>query len=132
MGTKVNKPQATEAEMRSAMPSIDKFEVYHNKMLVGVYMKGTSKTLGNGTTLYIPDSAADEDRWQGCCGVVLKKGPLAFQDDGITQFGNDVNEGDWVVFRVSDGFSIDVEGIHCRMLEDSHIQARISDPSLVY
>src|SRR6185312_7307733 len=124
----VNKPQETEAQMRAGMPHLDDFEVYHNKVLVGIYM-GPEKTKGG---LYLPDKTRDEDRWQGKCAVVLKKGPLAFKSDSAVQFENDVSEGDWVVFRVSDGFSIDVEGIHCRLLEDSHIQARISDPSLIY
>lgn len=124
----VNKPQETEAQMRAEMPNLDKFEVYHNKMLVGIYM-APEKTKGG---LYLPDKTRDEDRWQGKCGVVLKKGPLAFKDDGAVQFANDVNEGDWVVFNINNGFSIDVEGIHCRLLEDSHVQARISDPSLIY
>lgn len=124
----VNKPQETEEQIRAGLPHLAEFEVYHNKILVGIYMR-PEKTSGG---LYLPDTTRDEDRWQGKCAVVLKKGPLAFKSDNAVQFDNDVNEGDWVVFRVSDGFSIDVEGIHCRMLEDSHIQARISDPSLIY
>jgi len=124
----INKPQETEAEIRAGMPHLDKFEAYHNKILVGIYM-GPEKTPGG---IIRPDSHRDEDKWQGKCGVVLKKGPLAFVSDGINEFKNEVDEGDWIVFRVSDGFPIDIEGVHCRLIEDSHVQARVPDPKLIY
>jgi hypothetical protein len=40
--------------------------------------------------------------------------------------------GDWVMYRVSDGYSIDINETHCRLLEDVHIKGRLSDPTIIY
>ncbi|MBM7047568.1 hypothetical protein [Rhizobium lusitanum] len=123
-----NKPQSTKEEILSSIGDIDGFEVMHNQILVGIYMRGAK--IGS---IFIPEKTQDEDRWQGKVGLVLKKGPIAFQNDGSNDFGGqNVEVGDWVIYRVSDGFSIDINETHCRLLEDVHIKGRVSDPSLIY
>lgn len=123
-----SKPQATVEEIRAAIGDLERIEVMHNQILVGIYMRGDK--IGQ---IYIPEKTQDEDRWQGKVGLVLKKGPLAFVDDSSSDFrGQNVDEGDWVIYRVSDGFPIDVNGTHCRLLEDVHIKGRVTDPSVIY
>mgnify|MGYP003339874067 CR=1 FL=1 len=39
---------------------------------------------------------------------------------------------DWIVFRPSDGWSITVVGILCRMLNDVDVRALIDNPDQVY
>ena len=123
-----SKPQSTKEEILASVGDTSAIEVMHNQILVGIYMRGAK--IGS---IFIPEKTQDEDRWQGKVGLVLKKGPLAFEDDPNNAFhGQDVNEGDWVIYRVSDGFSIDINGTHCRLLEDVHIKGRVSDPSVIY
>lgn len=123
-----NKPQNTAEEIHEAVGDLSKIELFHNQILVGIYMRG--EKIGS---IYIPDKTQDEDRWQGKVGLVLKKGPIAFKNDGANDFGGqDVEPDDWVLYRVSDGFSIDVNGTHCRLLEDVHLKGRVSDPSVIY
>ena len=123
-----NKPQSNKDEILASIEDTSAIEVMHNQILVGIYMRGAK--IGN---IYIPEKTQDEDRWQGKVGLVIKKGPMAFKNDGANDFhGQDVNEGDWVIYRVSDGFSIDINGTHCRLLEDVHIKGRVSDPSVIY
>jgi hypothetical protein len=63
----------------------------------------------------------------------LKKGPTAFVDkDGEWFSGLDINEGDWIVFRPSDGWNITVNGTLCRMLDDMSVRARIAHPDQVW
>lgn len=124
----VNKPQNTAAEIHAAIGDLSKVEVMHNQVLVGIYMR--SDRIGS---IIIPDQTRDEDRWQGKVGLVLKTGPLAFKNDSGNDFaGQSVSEDDWLIYRVSDGFAIDINGCHCRLLEDIHIKGRVSDPSVIY
>jgi co-chaperonin GroES (HSP10) len=124
-----NKPQATAEEIRASIEDLSKFEVMHNQILVGIYIR-PEKTSGG---IFLTEKTLDEDRWQGKVGLVLKAGPMAFQNEGNTDFhGQSVNEGDWVIYRVSDGLSIDVNGVHCRLIEDVHIKGRVADPSVIY
>lgn len=124
-----NKPQATAEEIRASISDLSQFEVMHNHILVGIWMR-PEKTAGG---IFLTDKTLDEDKWQGKVGLVLKKGPMAFESEGSTDFhGQTVNEGDWVIYRVSDGFSIDINGTHCRLIEDVHIKGRVSDPSVIY
>lgn len=124
-----NKPQATAAEIRESIGDLSGVSVMHNQILIGIWMR-PEKTAGG---IFLTDKTIDEDKWQGKVGLVLKKGPMAFVSEGNTDFhGQDVQEGDWVIYRVSDGFSIDIRETHCRLLEDVHIKAIVVDPSIIY
>lgn len=126
----VDKPQTSEAEIRAGLGvALEQLEVFHNQILVGTYL-GSGVTKGG---IILTDKGKDEDRWQGKVGVVLKVGPLAFVDDARNDFkGQTVKEGDWIVYKVSDGFSLDVNKVHCRLIEDIHIKARVSAPDIIW
>lgn len=124
-----NKPQSTHDEILAGIGSLEDIEVFGNRVLVGIYMR-PEKTAGG---ILLTDKALDEDKWQGKVAVVLKKGPLAFVSDGSVDFkGQDVKAGEWVVYRISDGFPIDVNGIHCRLLEDTEIRMLVTAPEIIY
>lgn len=108
---------------------LSKIEVFNMQVLVAVYIRPEKTKSG----LYLSDKARDEDRYQSKVGLVIKKGPTAFVDkDGEWFSGLDIKEGDWVVFRPSDGWNITVNGHLCRMLDDMSVRARISHPDQVW
>lgn len=124
-----NKPQSTYNEILAGIGSLDDIDVYHNLILVGIYMR-PDRTAGG---VLLTDKTLDEDKWQGKAAVVLKKGPLAFKSEGNVNFaGQNAEVGDWLVYRISDGFPIDVNGIHCRLLEDTEVRMRVKDPLSIY
>jgi co-chaperonin GroES (HSP10) len=125
-----DKPQTTANEIIAGLgDALTSFEPFHNQILIGIWMR-PEKTAGG---IIMPDKVLDEDRWQGKVGIVLKKGPLAFVDDSRNDFaGQNIEIGDWVIFRVSDGFAIDVNGVHCRMVEDIHIRGRVTSPNIIW
>lgn len=118
-----------------AIGDVAGFEPFHNLVLVATYV-APEKTKGGIIRI---DRTLAEDRFQGKVGLVLKVGPIAFQDDAASKFGGiSVKPGDWVTYRASDGyemFFVDPngrDGTPCRLLEDIHIKARLLDPSMVY
>lgn len=115
-------------ELTKKIGDLTKVDVFHNQILVGVYQRPV-KTKSN---ILLPDSVRQEDRYQGKVGVVLKKGAQAFVDDETTKFTDDVNVGDWVFYRVSDGFPITINGVLCRLLEEVHIKGRVPSPDQVF
>jgi len=124
-----SKPQSTKDEIIAAIGDLSKLEIMHNQILVGIYMR-PEKTAGG---IILTDKTKDEDKWQGKVGLVLKKGPQAFKSDGSTDFADqNVEDGDWLIYRVSDGFAIDINGTHCRLLEDVHVKGRVTDPAVIY
>lgn len=125
-----DKPQTTANEIIAGLDdALTSFEPFHNQILIGIWMR-PEKTAGG---IIMPDKVLEEDRWQGKVGIVLKKGPLAFVDDSRNDFaGQNIEVGDWVIFRVSDGFAIDVNGVHCRMVEDIHIRGRVTSPNIIW
>jgi hypothetical protein len=62
----------------------------------------------------------------------VKSGPQAFIDDGKWFSGVEISQHDWLVFRPSDGWSITVNNVLCRIFEDVSIKGRVSDPDQVY
>lgn len=116
-------------EIRKRIGDISKIEVLHNQILVGVYIR-PEKTKGG---ILLTSQTRDEDRYQGKAGLVLKKGPLAFVDDDNNKFhGQNVDVGDWVFYRVSDGFPLVLNGTLCRLLEEVHVKGRIPSPDVVF
>ena len=116
-------------EIRNRIGDISKIEVLHNQILVGVYVR-PEKTKGG---ILLTSQTRDEDRYQGKAGLVLKKGPLAFVDEHNNKFhGQNVDVGDWVFYRVSDGFPLVLNGTLCRLLEEVHVKGKIPSPDVVF
>ena len=126
--------QSTAEDIIAAMgAAINEFQPFHNQILVATYISGNVKNLGGGHKLYLSDKTVDEDKWQGKVGLVLKKGPLAFANDSRNDFaGQNVDVGEWVMYRVSDGFAVDINGVHCRMIEDILIRGRVTSPKIIW
>lgn len=103
--------------------------VMFNQILVATYV-APEKTRGG---IIRPNSAVDEDKYQGKVNLVLKVGPTAFiNDDGTPFEGETVKEGDWIVSRVGDGWALTVNGVPCRVLTDRNIRLKIADPQIVF
>ena len=103
-------------------------ELFHNQVLLAVYIRPEKTKSG----LILTDNHRDEDRYQSKVGLLVKRGPMAFEQDGNWFQGLTFEEHDWLVFRPSDGWSITVNGVLCRMFDDTAIRARIPHPDSVY
>ena len=100
-------------------------QVFGARLLVAIYFR-PEKTKGG---VIRPDSKLDTDAYQSKIGFVLKLGPHAFVSDDDAQFIERVNGGDYVLYRASDGFPVDRNGIPCRILRDEQIMMKIDDPT---
>lgn len=104
-------------------------EIFHNQLLVAVYIR-PEKTKGG---ILLSDQATKEDRYQSKVGLVVRMGPEAFVDDSQKWFKNfKVGLHDWVVYRPSDGWTVTVNGVLCRILDDTHVKGRIPHPDQVW
>lgn len=112
-----------------ALGDLSNIEIFNTQALVAVYIRPQKTKSG----LYLSDKTIDEDRYQGKVGLLVKMGPHAFHDENGEWF-NDTNFRlhDWLVYRPSDGWSITVNGVLCRMLSDTQIKMRIQSPDAVW
>ena len=118
-----------KAKLLEEIGDLSTVQIFNNQILVAVYIRPTKTKSG----IYLSDKTVDEDRYQSKVGLVLKKGPDAFVDDSGNWFKDvEVGVNDWVVFRPSDGWSITVNGVLCRMLEDLSVRGRIDAPDRVW
>ena len=105
-------------------------EPMNQQVLVAIYIRPATRTASG---LEIAEEAIDEDRYQGKVGMVLKKGPRAFKDDGQVKFyDQDVTLGDWVVYRASDGLKCMIGDRECRLIPDVYIKAKADHPDAVF
>lgn len=112
-------------------------EVFGNDMLVAIYKRPEKTKLG----IILVDNTRSEDVHQGKVGLVLKMGPTCFLDEEGSKF-RDIKEGDWVVFRPSDGWRVTLNTlsgghskddiVDCRVVSDVSVRARVSDPDYIY
>jgi co-chaperonin GroES (HSP10) len=111
------------------MGDISPVEVFNNQLLVAVYIRPEKTKSG----ILLPGQVRDEDKFQSKVGLVIKKGPSAFEDTNGEWFkGVDINVGDWIIMRSSDGWSITVNNVLCRMIEDVNVRGRIDHPDRVW
>lgn len=104
-------------------------EIFNNQVLVAVYTRPEKTKSG----IYLSNKTTDEDQFQSKVGLLVKKGPGAFIDPTGEWFeGVKFDLGDWLVHRSSDGWSITVNGILCRILSDTQIKGRIDAPDRVW
>ena len=111
------------------MGNIDDIEIFHTQVLVAIYLR-PDKTKGG---VILAPQTRDEDKYQGKVGLIIKKGENAFIDDTGKWFNHvKCDVGDWIVFRPSDGWQINVHGQLCRILNDTDVRGRIPVPDAVW
>lgn len=116
-------------EVRKAVGDLSGITLMHNQILIGTYVRPEKTASG----VYLPNQTRKEDIHQGKVGLVLMKGPLAFMDDERNKFhGQNVEVGDWVFYRVSDGWQLNINDHHCRMMEEVHIRGKLKSPDSIY
>lgn len=115
--------------IRKEMGDISDIEIFHNQVLVAIYVRPEKTKSG----LYLSSQTRDEDKYQGKVGLIIKKGADAFVDDSGKWFkGVNLDVGDWIYFRPSDGWQITVHGQLCRILDDTDVRGRIPQPDAVW
>ncbi len=98
------------------------------QILVATYIRPERKRSG----LILTSNVREEDKFQGKCGLVLKRGPLAYKATEKLDFGGyEAKVGDWVWYRPMDGYALSVNGVHCRVLDDVEIKGDIDHPDVV-
>lgn len=110
--------------------NIDDIDLLHNQIMVAVYIRPEKTKSG----IYLSDNTRQEDRYQGKVGLLVKKGPTAFEADDKWFSGEEnftVNL-DWLVFRPSDSWQITVNGVLCRIMDDIAVRGRVPNPDMVY
>ena len=108
---------------------IEKLKVFHNEVVVAVYLRPEKTKSG----IFLTDSHRDEDRHQSKVGLVVKMGPEAFNDPNGNWFRDmDVKLYDWVVYRPSDGWTITINNVLCRALKDTNVRGSVPQPDMVW
>ena len=112
-------------------------EVFGSDVLVAIYRRPEKTKSG----IILADTTRSEDRWQSKCFLVLKLGPTAYMDDDGNRF-RDIKEGDWIVFRPSDGWRVTLNTLQgnyskedivdCRIVSDASVRMRVFDPDSIY
>lgn len=101
-----------------------------NRVLVAIYI-GPEKTKGG---IIRTTTSLKEDVYQGAVGLVIKLGGTAFRDEPETKtyfYNQKASVGQWVVFRPGDGKRIQINGVDCRMIEDTLIDMIVDNPEIV-
>jgi len=114
---------------------MDNAEYFHNYIVTATYYLPAFEILPGGQKWHRAQTTHDEALWQGKVGLVVAKGPLAFRDNpetGVFFHGQDVNIGDWLQYDIHDPRQFTIQRIHCRLLKDVHVIARLKDPRMVY
>lgn len=124
-------------ELLHRLGDISEFEVMFGQVLVAIYIRPNTTASG----IILTDKTRDEDEWQGKTGLIVKMGPLAYQDSPDVKFYGVRREvGDWIVMRPSDasvpftlaGKGGDREGVKCRLTQDAHIRMKILSPDTAW
>lgn len=108
---------------------LSEIEIFNNQLLIAVYLRPEKMKSG----LHLPDSNRAEDKFQSKVGLLVKTGPSAFEDDTGAWFKDlKINLYDWLVVRPADSWSITINGVLCRVVEDSLVKMRVPHPDAAW
>ncbi len=110
----------------------EKINVFGVDLLLAIYQRPEKTASG----IYLSDRVRGEDIYQGKAGLIIKMGPMAFKDDDTTTppiaWPVKPDIGDWVLFRVSDGWPVIVGEQHCRIINERGIRMILNRPDVVF
>jgi co-chaperonin GroES (HSP10) len=104
----------------------DGFEPQGWNVIIRLYTK--TKKVGS---LIMPDSVHEEQQYQGCVGLVVKKSKGAYNDPRYERTGDWCQVGDWVVFPRHAGYRVTYNGMPVFVLKEDAIDVVITDPTSV-
>lgn len=99
------------------------------KLLIATYRQ-SEKTAGG---IIKTQRFVEEDKFQGIIGLVLQCGPLSFVDDGRVKFGGfSAKQFQWIAYKPENARATELRGLHCRIIDDSDVEAIVDDPELFW
>lgn len=114
--------------IKKAVGDISGVELFGNSVLVGTYIRPEKTKSG----IILTDKYRTEDEYQGKVGIILKVGPLAFENDPEFIKGDMTAKiGDWVTYRHADGTARMVNGYHCRNIPWIYLLEKTDSPDRV-
>lgn len=117
------------AALLAKLGNLSGLELFNNQVLVALYIRPEKTRSG----IILADSTRDEDKSQGKVGLVIAMGPNAFKDPDEKWFeGVQIELGEWVYYRASDGWSVTIDGVPCRVFDDMSVRGRIQHPDQVW
>lgn len=118
-----------KSKILSDIGDLSSIELFNNDILVAVYIRPAKTKSG----IYLSDQYVSEDQFQSKVGLLLKTGPKAFEENDEGWFeGDKFNLNNWLVFRPSDGWNINIHGVLCRVLKDGQVRMRVQKPDEVW
>ncbi len=112
----------------------DKIKLTNNQVAVVVYQRPTTTTLG-GKDFFLSDETVKEDQYQSKVGLIVAMGPTAFQSNSDWVFAEDdsiFKLHEWVALPPAAANTMMINGILCRVCQDTTIKAWVSDPDIIY
>ncbi len=116
-------------EIFDAIGDLSKLDrLFSARVMVATYIPPRKSKGG----ILFTDSELQEAVFQGAVGLVIQKGPRAFKDDASNEFhGQTVEVGEWVVFRPGDSKRVQVNGVNCRIVDDTQIDMVVTEPDWI-
>lgn len=107
---------------------ISHVEVFNDRVLVAIY-EPSGMTKGGIITSLKTDI---ESKYQGKVCLILKVGPMCNIGDKASLRGGELEPGDWIAVRSSDGWQVDINKKLCKLLAEDTIHMRIPDADIVW
>jgi co-chaperonin GroES (HSP10) len=136
------RPDPRKQLILAKLGDVPGFEIAQNELLVAIYQRDEMTPGG----IVLPAKTLKEDVYQGKVGLVIKIGenfnhrwtdPYTGRTGGVP-----VKAHDWIMFRTSDTWTLEVnirDGVFdkdgfvvCRMMEPKSIRAVIDNPDMVW
>lgn len=121
-------------ELVAALGDLSGVEIFHNQVLVAVYLRPQQTASG----LFLTDQTRNEDIYQSKVGLLVKAGGNAFQREAGSSWFTEALEKpfelgkSWLVFRPSESWSITINNVVCRIVDDINIRGRVSHPDTAW
>lgn len=118
-----------EKEMGMSLDEIN-ITVSHHKVLAKIYIRDDKALHADGkvSSIYLPDSSKEIDKFINCCGLVIKMHPSCYEGEKYQKFGPDCKVGDWIFFKRGNGDQVNFKGHSMMEIYDDLVLGTVQDP----
>lgn len=92
-------------------------------------LKTGTRDDGSTYSLYLPDMARAEDKYQSVAALVCAMGPEAYKGEKFAESGPWCKVGDWVMIPRYEATAVSYRGVTVALLPDDRIMAVVVDPT---
>lgn len=102
--------------------------IYH--LIAKIFIRDDKALMSDGreSSIYLPDSSKEIDKFTNCVGRVIYMHPSCYSDEKFQKWGPNCKLGDWIYFKRGNGDQVNFKGHSMMVIWDDLVLGKVENP----